>query len=297
MKKTSLLLSLLLLLWSGATQAQVSGNARYNDTDNYPHETAVALGTAFDSDSSMLITARVLINVPAQSYVVALGMAQQAPTVEQCQTLMAARTNALAAALQKIGLDKSAYYLDFVSQVPTYEYDVDKKIFSRTLNEVPKGFELKQNIHIAYQHPEQLAQIAQAAATQEIYDLIKVDYIPPPLESLYDTLRQHASRILTKKANMCRTLGIRIDQAKYQLLSENYRSTYPAERYQHYTAYSSSTPNLYRKDQVTQATKATTQYYEPLPYNSLDLVLQPSVVEPVVQLTYVESIRYFFNKK
>ncbi len=68
-------------------------------------------------------------------------------------------------------------YVDMVNFFPKYEYDVSKKLFSKkTYTEIPKGFELQKNIHIRYTAPALLDRIVTAAARQEIYDIVKVDY-------------------------------------------------------------------------------------------------------------------------
>ncbi|GIM56948.1 hypothetical protein CAPN006_13410 [Capnocytophaga canimorsus] len=76
-------------------------------------------------------------------------------------------------------------YVDIISFVPIYEFEIEKKIFSKkNYNEVPKGFELKKNIHIKYTSYAQLDEFINILSKEEIYDLVKVDYFANNLDNV-----------------------------------------------------------------------------------------------------------------
>ena len=101
-----------------------------------------------------------------------------------------------------------------VNFLPKYEYDVSKKLFSRkTYTEIPKGFELQKNIHIRYTDPTLLERIVTAAARQEIYDIVKVDYFVKDSETIYAQLRETTFKYLKNIENQYKTLGIQLDSA------------------------------------------------------------------------------------
>ena len=52
-----------------------------------------------------------------------------------------------------------------------YEYETEKKVFSkRTYNELPVGFELKQNLHIKIREASQLNELIILLSNSEIYE-------------------------------------------------------------------------------------------------------------------------------
>ena len=79
---------------------------------------------------------------------------------------------------------------------------------SDTLVEIPKGFELQKNVHIRYNDPSLLDRIVTAAARQEIYDIVKVDYFVKDPEAVYTQLRDATFKYLKKIENQYKTIGI-----------------------------------------------------------------------------------------
>jgi hypothetical protein len=67
-------------------------------------------------------------------------------------------------------------FTDMLSFVPVYEIETTRKLFSKTYQEVPAGFEIQKNIHIKFTDARILDQLVTAAAKEEIYDLVKVDF-------------------------------------------------------------------------------------------------------------------------
>lgn len=294
MKK--LVLFCLLSSMSGVLYGQVAGNAVYSNTTLYNTTTQMPRAV-FVSDTVMLLSADVLMNVAANSYTLIIGTSQVAETLEQCNALLNERLQQFTKSLKGLGINAQNVNVDFISQVPVFEYEVEKKLFSRTYNEIPRGFELKKNIHINYARSEQLAEILTAAAQQEIYDVVKVDYVVDNIEAVYDTLRATAVRIINKKTESYRKLGIKFDRNDYQLVAEDSRSLYPAERYKTYTAYNSPSLSAAKKGAVVNAPKSQTIYYEKMANNDFDAVINPKVIEPVAQVMYSVQVRYVLKKQ
>lgn len=279
--------------------AQVAGNAiqsqqkspRYYESNanlNYDQRAVWSAGSVGDfvGDTAVTLNVKVMMNVTADSYVALLGTAQIAENVETCHELIDRRLNAFLAALDKLGIPSKDRYIDFVSQVPVFEYEVEKKLFSKTYNEVPKGFEIKKNVHIAYTNNQLLNVILTEAAKYEIYDIIKVDVVVNDLEAVYDSLRHTAIRLINKKENNYRQLGIKFEPNRYQTVAEKIGSVYPVEQYDKYTAFSNPTLSAVKKadpSNVVNVPKSQTVYYNKLPYNEFDKVINPQIIEPAVQ--------------
>jgi len=277
---------------------KAKGDYDYQQTKNYYTPTATA-SAWINKDSVFELSVSALMNVKASSFVVLLGVSQAASTIDSCQQIINERINNFIVQLTKSAVKKEDIFVDFVSQVPVFEYSVEKKVFSKKYNEVPSGFELKKNIHIAYRKNETLDEIVTLAAKSEIYDIIKVDYVVANISAVYDSLRDASIKLLNEKAEDYKKVGIKFNP-KFQVMGEDVHSIYPIERYRSYTAYNNSSLQALKKSGVSSTSisyqpKQATLYYDKLPYNNYDIVINPNVIEPVAQFTYNLKVRYTFK--
>jgi hypothetical protein len=175
--------------------------------------------------------------------------------------------------------------------VPEYEYEVEKKIFSKTYNEVPKGFRLQKNIHVSYTDSRMLDQMIAICAKHEIYDLVKVEYFNTNSKAYYDTLRMEAKKILKSKLADYKELGVNVETANKEL-AENTFVKYPGEQYASYYAFNSNSLDvLKKKSGINNAKKTQSFYYKPVSYKKYDLVIHPIITEPVIQYAYSLKIK------
>lgn len=279
--------------------AQAKGNINRSnanvsaDFKTDPRKISEAL---FLNDSTMILEASVLMNVEADTYVAILSVTQLGEKLPDVALQMEERLRGVKNELEKNGFDARDIYIDFISQVPTYEWEIDKKLFSKTANEIPTGFELKKNIHIGYKSNTQLDKIILIAANYEIYDLVKVDYHIKNLEQMYDSLRLKAAQIIKKKIlNYAGLMFFKPENLKQQSIAEDISSAYPEERYSSYTAHSSSVIKKGIKDQ-NSIKKNITFFYNKVSYNEYDYVFNPVILEPVVQLSCTVKVRYAFKR-
>ncbi len=287
----------LLLFLAFAANAQDMGNSGYNR--NEYRTTRNNTNTTFANDSTMEIGVKAIMNVKADSYVAMFGIAQFGETIDVCNMLINSRISNFSDSLVKMGIKKSDIYLDMISQVPVYDYTVDKKLFSRTFNEIPKGFNINKNIHISIENHDLMSKIMTVAARLEIYDLIKVEYIVNRQQAIFDTLRTLSALQLNKKMSTYKTLGLTF-KSKYHIVSENITSYYPSERYYTYAAYNNTNLYLSKKifssTEVNNVAKQTTYYYNKLSFNDFDIVINPNILEPEVQFVYQLKMQYSLNK-
>jgi uncharacterized protein YggE len=293
-----LLAILPLILPSRPLLAQAVGNSIYNSSTTFNNREG---NWPYTNDSTMVVMVSTLMNVRASEYVAILGVAQVAPTIDSANVMINSRIDDFANGLSRMGLRKSDLYIDLISQVPVYEYEVENKLFSRTYNEVPRGFDLKKNVHISYSRPDQLDDILLEAAKHEIYDIVKVDYVINNMESIYDSLRSVATRLMGKKIRDFEKLGVKL-VPMYQTIAENRTSVYPSERYSAYSAFNSTSLREVKKPligsaSVNVAEKPVTLYYNRLPYHDYDIVINPQIVEPAVQFSYKLMMKYVMKKQ
>lgn len=273
---------LLSILTGQLCQAQVSGNVNYINGIRYPESN---IEVPYPSTNNLLITATGLANIKADSCVAIFSITQTGKTADEVNAVMESRLNNCLAKIKNIKNIRT--YIDMISFVPVYEYEVEKKLFSKkTYNEVPAGFELKKNIHIKYANPDELNEIVTILAGEEIYDLVRVDYFSAAVEAMKKELMTKARVMIQEKLkNYQLLLGIKTDTL-YKQLTDGFKAVLPVEMYKSYQAYNSSTLNATKAKAVYQADKTTTLYYQPVIDKEFDFVINPIVFEPVIQVMY-----------
>ncbi len=170
-----LLLAFLIILGSGSLAlAQVKGNAIYQQR-SYSNRIEIPQAV-FNQENVLFVDIKAMLNVEATSYVVIFSLSQPGESIEETDQSMNARVEKIRTEVQK--LPGTEVYVDMISLLPVYELEENKKIFSpNTYQEVPKGFEMKKNLHIRYERAGDLDQIVTICAQNEVYDIIKVHYV------------------------------------------------------------------------------------------------------------------------
>jgi hypothetical protein len=207
-----------------------------------------------------------------------------------CSTIGSAPSSAPS---RTLGVPASDVYVDMVNFLPKYEIDATKKLFSKkTYTEVPKGFELQKNVHIRYTDPTVLDKVVTAAAAQEIYDLVKVDYFDDNPTAAYEELRQKSFEYLAKVRGDFNKAGIELDSA-YAIAAENTWVAFPGNRYESYQAYSTqSFEPIDKSAAVNTVDKPVSRFYNAVPSNDYDIIIQPEILEPVIQYSYNLVVRF-----
>ncbi|QXP60178.1 SIMPL domain-containing protein [Olleya sp. HaHaR_3_96] len=290
MKITKLICFFLLL--TVCTQAQHKGN--YNQDisrRNITTGNAIVYGQSpkhitqnLNPSSTIIIDVRALQNVKASTYTAIFNVSQIGKTAETTNQLMNARISNIKQELAFKGISEKDIAIDVISFVPVYEVEVTKKLFSKTYTEVPKGFELQQNIHIKFTKTQQFENILTACAKNEIYNLVKVDYFIENIAEVYKNLQTKLLALIADKKDYYNLLGFKLDDYNAIIADQKY-CYFPKDFYQHYQAYNSISFQALNKDKgITEVKKQTSYYYQPLSYEKYDIVINPSILEPVVQI-------------
>lgn len=261
---------------------QEAGNVNFQKQNRLP-ETNINVG--YPSNNDMVISIKGLVNLKADTYVAVFNLVQVGKTTSEVNELIDKRIDAVQNKIK--GKTNVTMFVDMLTFVPVYEFEVEKKTFSRkTYNEIPAGFEVKKNIHVEYKDPNFLNELISVCSENEIYDLVKVDYFSSGLENAKKELMNKAKLILKEKQkNYEELLGTNFTDWNKQL-SDGYVVKYPTEMYQSYQVYSSSSLNLSKKANVNYSEKSTTLYYQPIMDKEFDFVINPKIVEPVIQVMY-----------
>lgn len=302
--KNFTLLSICLLFLSPAATAQVMGN--YNTQQptnaiNYrPQFRAVPRTAAFAPNTrEMEFTINALSNQRASAFVAIFSVFQAGETVKDVNSSINERITDMTDGLTAIGVKEEEIYIDMVNFLPTYAFSEENKIFSKkTLTEKPTGFQLQKNLHIRYHEAGMLDDIMTAATNAGIYDIIKVDEIVEKPQEVYTELRKLTFEYLEELKAMYSENGIALDSSKLSV-AESAWVVYPKDRYESYSAHASQ--KLSKEDReganVSQVNKPTLRFYNAIPFNDYDLVLNPDVLTPTAQFTYSMKVKFILPEE
>lgn len=276
---------------------QATGNANrsagniINKPNPHKINTPLPIATFID-ERNVVLEVNAMSNQLASSFVVIFNLKQLGTTAEEADKLFNDRYNTFVSSIVAAGIRREDIYLDMVSFVPVYEFEEEKQLFSKkTYNEIPKGFEIQQNVHIKYNDSRLLGKLVSAAAKSEIYDIVKVDYFIENTEEVYHDLRKRAVEFINKEITQFEVLGVELDAA-YRIATEEERSSYPVDRYSSYTAFSGQSLDGTNKGRVNSADKSVTMFYDKIPYNEFEIIVNPSILEPAVQFTYNLKVKF-----
>lgn len=243
----------------------------------------------------LTIDVKALQNVQAATYTAVFNLSQIGETAEEANRLINERINGVRQKLKAHGILEKDIVIDVISFVPNYEIEVQKKLFSKTYTEVPSGFELQQNIHIQFTKTNQFEDILTACAENEIYNLVKVDYFLENIAQVYKNLQTELLKLIEEKKAYYKLLGFKLEDYDVHVADDKY-CYFPKDFYRSYQAFNSVTFEAIKKNKgVVTATKQTSYYYEPLSYQNYDLVINPAILEPVIQIGM--NIKLQFNPK
>lgn len=284
--RTSPLPLALLMLHASTALPQAAGNLYYESGSRIHFQQAERPVQASVQGNTLRLEVNAMMNVRADSYLAIFHVMQLGQTAAEADSLLEARLQRLGTGLQREGVAKDDIFLDMLSFVPVYEVEATRKLFSTTYQEVPAGFEVQKNIHIRFNDARMLDKLVSAAAREEIYDLVKVDFFVHDQAAAYDTLRMFATRLMQRKLDAFGQLGLRMKEA-HRTAAEATGAYFPLDRYTDYRSRTQVSLNSRRKGQpVNDIRTPSTLFYNKVPYGRFDLVLHAEITEPPVQYTY-----------
>ncbi|WMW76985.1 SIMPL domain-containing protein [Flavobacterium sp. 20NA77.7] len=274
-----------------AQEKKMSGNYNYQNPNAYQNPVVNTIQTSYSTDQEMVITIKGIYNEKATSQRAVFSVLQVGKTAEEVTTLMDDRIQTVMNEL-KLFNPEIEVISDMISFIPTYDFEVQKKIFNpKTYNEKPSGFELKKNLIIKYKNTNDLNKIMTLCAKQEIYDLAKVDYVTSNLDHIRDVLQAKASEEYKQMlTNYSAIMNMDLFK-KEKTLVEGYNTIYPMESYKSYTAYSQAAINFSPDSEVNSIKKNSTQFYDGALAKSHTFVVNADITEPTIQLFYDLTIR------
>lgn len=239
----------------------------------------------------LVLEVNAMMNMRADNYLAIFNISQLGQSAEEADSLMNERVSSFISRVKKDGVKESDVFTDMLSFVPVYEIETTRKLFSTTYQEVPAGFEIQKNIHVRFSDARVLDKLVTAAAKEEIYDLVKVDFFVDQQSSCYDTLRIFATKLMQQKLTNFEKLGLKVEES-HRTGAEMNGAYFPLDRYTAYQSRTQSSLNSKRKGQVVNdVRKSNTLFYNKVPYGNFDIVLHADITEPPVQYTYNLTIQ------
>jgi uncharacterized protein YggE len=282
----------------GVCLAQNSGNSAYSQTggkerakQNERNKRMLRQEELNPAPPDVFIEASVLMNRKADEYVAVFGVMQECGAAPECNQKMDATINQFAGELKPLGISSEDIFVDFTVQNKTYGYQVSDNIAKENL----VGFELKKNVSVHYKNKLLLDKLSIAASKAGIFDLIKVDYIVTDTASAQARLMEEAAKVIKQKAEMYEKLfGARL-LPPAQVRESKPSIYFPTEMYDSYIAHESEAITNYNYSQkytVQGARKSRTFFFNALDADGFDQVINPVVIEPVVQFTLYLKVKY-----
>lgn len=284
------------LSFSALSLAQTSGNIGYEGGGGKARAEAneraqrVLSKEDLPPDNSMFVDANVLMNVKADEYVAVFGVAREGTSVQNADDKMNATLQRFLGALKTLNIRTSDIYVDYITEPKIYEYELGGDVARERLS----GFELKKNVSIHYADPAMLDKLLAAAGGAEIYDLIKVDYVVKDIKAVQAKLMTEAAAVIAEKlARDEKLLGVKVKSSP-AVYAERPAIYYPSKMYDSYTAAEAESvrPPSMQRYTVQQVRKGRTFFFNGLDGNGFDKVIDPVMLEPVVQFTLYLKLKY-----
>ena len=280
---------------------QVSGNAVLESRRRgyYSGEGQPAVGTLPDklflTDSTFLLEANVMQHVRADRYVAVFGLREEGRSVAVADKHLAARVSRFIGRLGKLEVESKDVYTDIITQKRVEDVRSSNKP-GFTHEEYLRGFELTRNVIVPFRRIEVLDKMLVAAATDSIYDLVKVDYVVSDPEAVYASLFKAATEILARKRASYLQLTAAQLRPRAQPYAERFAVFQPAGQYQAYSATVTANFTTNEYTRLKQTPELTTYYYSPPSADGFDRVINPVVTEPAVTYTLAIQVKYTLRK-
>lgn len=341
MKTSNLFLGTLTLLASPIL-AQVSGNGTYNDNNrfkmNATYQAAPAAqvdysgikskeknrydatqirqgnqgydavmqqvnntNTTFMNGNEVVMSISILNNAEPTGYNAIFHLNQAGKKIQELDSLIEKRIRRFVSLSKELGIKPTDFYIDMIALVPIFEKE--KKIFSKTYTEVPKGFEMQKNIHVRYTKPEQLDRLFTMAAQCEIYDLIKVEYLYDSVQTATQKMRAKADEVMRDRMKHFAKSGIKLDTC-FKTIYESQNQYFPVDQYVHYQplAVSALEEETSAESGGTSVKmgggrpQRSTLFHNQISTRGFDAVINPSPKIPGIQMVYNMEIRFRLNQ-
>lgn len=265
--------------------AQIGGNQIYQKQSITYNRNAVETKPIYSTDTTLVVTSKVLLNKTAEYYIVTVGVNNIAKTVIEANKITNKKIENVINKLKKLGITKDDLYVDFVSETKMYNHTIT----DREIKEYFDGFSIRKNLIIKTSELSNIDKIIDYCSEEEIYDIVKVDYRSEDLEKINKGLFDEALKISgTKVKRFSEKSSIPLSE-NYRIVSESFKIYYPKNLYKQYNeAYETSLVNNYYSSSYIkkEVRKERTFYYDGIDAEiGVDKIIDK--ISPIVGIQYV----------
>ncbi len=291
--KITLLLSSLIIFSN--LNAQIGGNQVYqNQSINY-NCNAVETKSIYSTDTTLVVTSKVLLNKKAEFYVITISVNGTAKTVIEANKITNSKIEKIINKVNKLGITNNDLYVDFVSETKMYDHTITDKEIKEYLD----GFSIRKNLIIKTTELSNIDKIIDYCSEQEVYDIVKVDYKSEDLEKINQELFDEALTISkTKVKRFSENSSIQIAE-NYRIASESFKIYYPKNLYKQYNeAFETSLVNDYYSSSYTkkEVRKERTFYYDGIDTEiGVDKIIDE--IFPIVGIQYIFELVIVYDLK
>jgi uncharacterized protein YggE len=269
---------------------QESGNRIYGNNGYYQQRRQPQTNSGtLTGNYGWGIEASVLTNLQPDAFVAVFGVNEEAIASAASNEKVNAKIAVFAEKIAPLGIVRNDIFVDFITQNRVYDFTVSGTQAKENLT----GFETKKTVAVRYKNRDMLELILRAAASTQIFDLIKVDYIVSDFETVRARLFAEAVKVIKrKKEEYAKSLGVAL--APVGLAHEMYDVSYPSEAYQRYQAFETGDAYAYSSSGSSKVMqrKSFTFFYEPFTASRFDAVMAPLGIEPAVQYSLYLRMQY-----
>ena len=284
---------------------QIGGNQLYqnqnsnNYSQNFGNYQNPNLSKVKSNESSMAFEVSILNNVPADSYVVTLGVNQESHLVESCNSEINRRISSFKTAINKLGIKEKDVYVDFISQTKIYGYQPTSKGNNINIQQKDEGFEIKKNIIFKLSEIQLFDRILEIASKSEIHNIINVEYYVSNQDAVYEKMLKEALKIVEKRKSLLNISGFKWETEPVFEISFN--PIQPGNQYKNFQAFETSNisySNYYNSNQVViqqEQRKSKTFFFDGIETSNFDKIMNAD--SPVVGLQYVMNVKVTYQSK
>lgn len=266
--------------------SQHSGNQVYSKNSNG----VGSIKSIRMTDSTMVVSSRVLLNKRADFYIITLGVSQENKSISEALEKIDIRIKDVTKKIKHLNIDEKDYSIDFISQSRILDYKTENNYLQQFIS----GYEVKKNLIIKIDEIRKIDEIIKVCSSQNIFDIIKVDYYNENIQSIYKKIFDSSIEVLqSKKELYLRNNTIKLSN-NYTIISDNFQTILPSSNYKSYVASETSSVNFNSKKNylVKDLRKSKTYFYNGISSTGIDKIVNSKMTEVPIQYLLELDIKY-----
>jgi hypothetical protein len=102
--------------------------------------------------------------------------------------------------------------------------------------------------------------------------------------------------MIAQKEKLYDSLNIQLSKAE-KVADENFQTFFPFDRYRSYEAISKGKTSFSKNSRINNQNRSPSTFYEKLNYDNIECIINPTILEPAVQLFFTLKVRYTLLRK